>query len=125
MSNIKLKIDNFNSEVKIIRDEIRSLNVSKENKIITFLTSLIIPLILFSGLITFTINMFIYYDFYLLFVFLLYISIILVAFITNYLYLESITQKQIKGIKKICLSNLIIYGATLLYIFIMFFGGGY
>jgi ABC-type bacteriocin/lantibiotic exporter with double-glycine peptidase domain len=111
--------------VKNIRDEIRSLNVSKENKIITFLTSLIIPLILFSGLITFTINMFIYYDFYLLFVFLLYISIILVAFITNYLYLESITQKQIKGIKKICLSNLIIYGATLLYIFIMLFGGGY
>ena len=87
--------------------------------------ALIIPVSLFSGLITFTFNMFIYYDLYLLFVFLAFVLVILVAYITNYLYLESITKKQIEGIGKVCLNNLVIYGLTLLYVFIILFVGGY
>jgi hypothetical protein len=125
MLNIRLKINNFNSEVYKIREEINELNVSVKEKILTSIIAFIIPLMLFSGLITFTINMFIYYDLYLLFVFLAYLEAICISYLTNYFYLVGMTKNQIKGIKKICLSNFIIYSIVLFYVFIMIYVGGY
>lgn len=125
MLDIRLTINKFNSEVNKIREDVNSINNSFKDKILTGIFSFLLSIILFSGLITFTINMFIYYDLFLLFVFFAYLEAICVSYLTNYFYLIGITKNQTKGIKKICLSNFIIYSIVLFYVFILIYVGGY
>lgn len=113
------------TKVNEIKKEINDLKVSDKEKALTLITSILISLITFSGLVVFAYNMIIYYDLYLLVMFVLFLSLIGFIYLTNYLYLLGITKKQVKNIKSICLNNLAIYGTILFILLMLVFIGGY
>lgn len=92
---------------KEVTQEIGDLNIPLKNRIISFCLSVLLALVIISGPFAVCINLMIFRDYQKLLAFAIATLLILFVFIIHYVYLKSITNKQVSHLKVVILSNML------------------
>ena len=109
------------SKYESISEEINNLNIPLKKKLLTLLFSLLLSLLIVSGPITIIINLFIYVNLRKLLVLGLWFFFSLLIFLSYYFYLNGITQKKVKKLYYLYITNTAIVSFILLaFIYISF-----
>ena len=96
-------------QYKEIKNNIKELNLSKKDKIISLISAIIFSLLIILGPLTLFINLLILTDYLYLICFLIATTIAIFFYLINMFYYKFITENKIKGIYYISLINSIIF----------------
>lgn len=95
-------------------DEIYALNITRGKKISVFILALLIGLLVISGPICLAINLMIYNDLRKLMATVIILSIILLVFLVDMIYLKGITEGQVKNLKIIYITDTLAFSVVIL-----------
>lgn len=99
----------------MVMEQIGELKVSWKDKLLSLAAGLIISLLIFAGPITLFANLLIYYDTYKLFSILIFISVVMLIFITEVFYYKGITKGQIEKLYNVYLIDSFLYLAAIIF----------
>ena len=94
-------------------EEIKALNITRKEKLLSILAGLLISLLIFLGPIVVFANCIIYYDLYRIFYILIFTCVVAIVFLTEIFYYKGITKGQVNSLKDIYLLDLFLYLFTI------------
>jgi len=102
-------------------NELRELNIPIKTKILYFIISLGVSLLIFSGILCILINLLIFRDFQKLIAFAIATVIVFIFFITDVIYFKALSQKRVSGIRIVILTDSLIFSIGVYIILIILY----
>gem|GEM_PF-2008309 len=102
-------------------NELRELNIPIKTKILYFIISLGVSLLIFSGILCILINLLIFRDFQKLIAFGIATVIVFIFFITDVIYFKALSQKRVSGIRIVILTDSLIFSIGVYIILIILY----
>jgi len=104
-----------------ILNEIKALNIPTKTKVLYYLISIGVSLLIFSGALCVLINLMIFRDMQKLLAFGIATIICLICFTIDLIYYKAITQGNVKGIRVVILTNTFVFALAIYTILIILF----
>ena len=112
-----MTLDSINKTYLSVRKEIKDLNISKKEKLVSFLISLLTSFLIVIGPILVLASLLVFKDIQAILAFIIMIFLDLFCFLTDFFTLKLITKDKVTGLYHIYIVDLLYVSITLLLIF--------